>query len=198
MNETTDRSYGTPRAYEALKRELIGSLAGTVLEIGAGKGANLAALSRVDRWIGLEPSRARFRTLGKASQRLGARAEVVRGRAERLPLADQSVDAVLATIVLCSVRDQDRALAEIVRVLRPGGTFVFFEHVEPQPRTWSHRAAKVWAPISRVVDHGCDPTRRTWEALERSEFDDLSVRWFELPAGFGLRMPYIGGEAVKR
>lgn len=185
-----------PREYEALKRELIGALTGTVLEIGAGRGANLSTLTRATHWIGLEPSGARRRKLRQACGSFAGSTEVAAGRAERLPLGDASVDAVLATIVLCSVSDQDRALAEVVRVLRPGGVFVFFEHVAPPPRTWSSRAARLWAPLSRTFDHGCDPTRRTWEALDRSGLDIASMRWFELPVGLGLRMPYIGGEGV--
>ncbi|MDN5853221.1 MAG: class I SAM-dependent methyltransferase [Actinomycetia bacterium] len=194
--DDTCAAVGTPAAYNALKRELIGSLTGTVLEIGAGKGTNLAGLHRAHRWIGLEPSRSRRRSLRRATERFSGSAEVIAGHAERLPLDDASVDSVLATIVLCSVRDQDRVLAEIARVLRPGGTFVFFEHVMPPPRTWSRRAARVWAPVSRTFDHGCDPTRRTWEAVERSELTVSGLRWFEFPVGLGLRMPYIGGEAV--
>lgn len=188
---------GTPAAYNALKRELIGSLTGTVLEIGAGKGTNLAALHRAQRWIGLEPSRSRRRSALQAVERFAGSAEVIDGRAEQLPLDDASVDSVLSTIVLCSVRDQERVLAEIARVLRPGGTFVFFEHVVPPPRTWSRRAAHAWAPLSRTFDHGCDPRRRTWESIERSALSVSGLRWFEFPVGFGLRMPYIGGEATK-
>ncbi|UYM06650.1 class I SAM-dependent methyltransferase [Solicola gregarius] len=188
---------GTPAAYDSLKRELIGSLTGTVLEIGAGKGANLQSLARADRWIGLEPSASRRRALRRKADRFRGTADVLAGRAERLPVEDASVDAVLATIVLCSVRDQERVLAEVVRVLRPGGAFVFFEHVVPPAGTWSNRAARAWAPVSRVVDHGCDPRRRTWEAIERSDLAIDELRWFELPMGFGVRSPYIGGRATK-
>ena len=197
MNDVGVERIGKPPEYNALKRELIGSLAGTVLEIGAGRGANLSALRRADHWIGLEPSGARRRSLQREVERFSGSAKVIAGHAERLPLDDSSVDSVLATVVLCSVRDQDQVLAEVARVLRPGGTFVFFEHVAPPPRTWSHRAARIWAPISRTFDHGCDPTRRTWEAIERSELSVPGMRWFEFPVGFGLRMPYIGGEAGK-
>ena len=198
MELNTATSPGTPAAYDALKRELIGSLTGTVLEIGAGKGSNLTMLRRADRWIGLEPSRSRRRHLHKSAGQFRGSTEVLAGKAEDLPVEDAAVDAVLVTIVLCSVNEQDRTLAEITRVLRPGGVFVFFEHVAPPPRTWSRRAARMWAPVSRTFDHGCDPTRRTWEAIERSELSVSDLRWFEFPVGFGLRMPYIGGKAVRR
>lgn len=180
-------------AYDAYKRELIGSLRGTVLEIGAGRGANFGSLRQVSHWIGVEPSRGRRAALRRAVTVPSA--EVVAGIAEDLPLADGSVDAVLCTIVLCSVRDQAAAIAEVRRVLRPGGRFVFFEHVAAPPGTASCRAQRVWAPLSRVFDHGCDPARRTWESLRAGGLDDLTMRWFELSMAFGLRSPYIGGHA---
>lgn len=187
---------GDPAVYAAYKRDLIGSLQGTVLEIGAGRGANFGSLRRVTRWIGVEPSRSRRVALRRAA--VLPSAEVLKGRAERLPVPDGSVDGVLSTVVLCSVRDHAAALAEIERVLRPGGRFVFFEHVAAAPGTWSNRVQRLWRPVSRVFDHGCDPTRRTWESLERSGLDGLRIRWFELPEVLGLRVPYIGGYAVRR
>lgn len=190
---------GGPAAYAAYKRKLIGSLEGTVLEIGAGRGANFGSLHRAGHWIGVEPSRRRRAALRRtAAHRTALRGtDVLDGRAEQLPIEDASVDAVLSTIVLCSVRDQAAALAEVRRVLRPGGRFVFFEHVAAAPGTGSHRAQRVWAPISRTFDHGCDPTRRTWESLRECGLSELRLRWFEFREVFGLRVPYIGGEAVK-
>ena len=111
--------------------------------------------------------------------------------AEHIPLPDSSVDAVLATIVLCSVRDQDRALAEIVRVLRPGGRFVFFEHVAAARGTWTRRWQALTGPFSRAFDHGCDPTRETWRALERAPLHELELSWFA-----SGRKPFIGGVGV--
>lgn len=186
---------GGPEAYAAHKRDLIGALEGAVLEVGAGRGANFGALRRISHWIGVEPSRRRRVALRRAAALPSA--EVLDGRAESLPIPDSSVDAVLCTIVLCSVRDQAAALAEVHRVLRPGGRFVFFEHVAAPTKTWSHRAQRAWAPLSRRFDHGCDPTRRTWEALRDCDLVGLRMRWFELPAGLGLRMPYIGGHASR-
>lgn len=197
MDSAAERDdVGDATAYAAYKRELIGSLEGSVLEIGAGRGANFAAMRQVSHWIGVEPS-GRRRT---ASRRAGVLpgAEVLAGRAERLPVADGSVDNVLSTVVLCSVRDHTAALSEIERVLRPGGRLVFAEHVAAPPGTGSFRAQRLWAPLSRVFDHGCDPTRRTWESLERCGLVDLRIRWFELPMAFGLRAPYIVGQAVRR
>ena len=111
-------------AYDTVKRSLFADLRGTVLEIGAGKGANFGLLPGQVRWVGLEPAGRRRRRLAR-----GHAGVVLAGIGEQIPLRDHSVDAVISTIVLCSVRDQDRVLTEVRRVLRPGGVFVFCEHV---------------------------------------------------------------------
>lgn len=121
-------------AYERDKARLLGELRGRVLEIGAGGGANFSRLPHGVDWVGLEPSRRARRRLARSGH------TVLDAPAEAVPLPDDSVDAVVSTIVLCSVADQDRALAEVVRVLRPGGRLVFFEHVAAPRGTWRRRA----------------------------------------------------------
>lgn len=180
-----DRMVHDMRTYEADKRRLIGALTGHVLEIGAGTDANRARLAPQARWTGLEPNRRRRERCERSG---GA---VLDASAEAIPLPDHSVDAVLSTIVLCSVRDQDVALAEALRVLRPGGQLVFFEHVAAPRGTWARRMQRLAAPISRVVDHGCDPSRETWAALERASFRSLELRWYAR-----RRTRFIGGYAV--
>lgn len=188
---TTPRNMG---AYAQLKRSLIGGLTGRVLEIGAGTGANFSLLdARVD-WVGLEPNRTRRWQLEHPSQPRGG--TILDGVAEQIPMPDASVDAVLATIVLCSVRSQEQTLAEVVRVLRPGGRFVFFEHVAAPRGSWTRRLQGVAAPFSRVFDHGCDPARKTWRALERAPFRALSVDRFTMPGALGADWPFIGGFGV--
>ena len=103
-------------AHATRKRELIGALAGTVLEIGAGAGANFGFLPPGVTWLGLEPDPGRRRRLARAAAARGHRAPVIAAPAERIPLGDATVDAVLATLVLCSVADQGRSLAEVRRV----------------------------------------------------------------------------------
>lgn len=176
-------SYEPFGAYEALKRELIGGLTGRVLEIGVGRCANFGLLSAGVDWVGIEPSCRHRRRLDDG--------RVLPGVAEALPLPDQSVDVVLGTIVLCSVDSQRLALAETNRVLRPGGRYVFFEHVASPQGTWRHRGERLVAPVTRRLDHGCDPSRETWRALERAPFRTLDLRWFRRG-----RQRFIGGFAV--
>lgn len=182
--------------YETLKNDLIGGLSGTVLEIGAGTGRNFARLAPGTEWIGLEPDRRARAKLRSSAARHGRReATILDAPAEAIPLDDASVDAVVSTVVLCSVDDQDAALAEVARVLRPGGRLVFFEHVAASPGTWTRRLQRVWAPFSRRFDRGCDPVRDTEAAIGRANLAFVEVRRFPLPAGLGLTVPFIAGYA---
>jgi ubiquinone/menaquinone biosynthesis C-methylase UbiE len=182
--------------YDRAKRAAIAGLHGTVLEIGAGRGRNFALLPAGVTWIGIEPNGRRRTALAAAARRSGHPRDPLPATAEALPLPDHSVDAVLATVVLCSVRDQDRALAEIARVLRPGGEFVFAEHVAAPPRTWKCAAQRLIAPLSRVLDSGCDPARDTERAIRRSRLHIVELGRYHLPALPGVTVPYIVGRAV--
>lgn len=182
--------------YESLKDDLIGGLSGTVLEIGAGTGRNFARLARSAEWIGLEPDRRVHARLRASAERHGHKeATILDAPAEAIPLDDDSVDAVVSTVVLCSVDDQDAALAEVTRVLRPGGRLVFFEHVAAPVGTWTRRLQRMWAPFSRRFDKGCDPIRDTGAAIGRADFAFVDLRRFVLPAGLGLTVPFIAGHA---
>ncbi len=122
-------SQGHAHVSEPWRRRLLGDLAGTVLEIGPGTGVNLAYLPDGVYWIGLEPNPYFHPHLRRALSLRGLSGDVLLGQAEAIPLPEGSVEAVVATLVLCSVEDPRRALAEILRVLKPGGRFVFLEHV---------------------------------------------------------------------
>ncbi|BDG17332.1 class I SAM-dependent methyltransferase [Thermus brockianus] len=118
---------------EPWRKKLLGSLAGKVLEIGPGTGVNLAYLPDGVHWIGLEPNPYLHPHLKRALSLRGLSGEVLLGQAEAIPLPEESVEAVVATLVLCSVADPRATLAEILRVLKPGGRLVFLEHVAAPP-----------------------------------------------------------------
>jgi ubiquinone/menaquinone biosynthesis C-methylase UbiE len=181
--------------YDARKSALLGALTGTVLEIGAGDGANFPDLPAGIAWHGLEPNPNRCRSLVRTAAAYGHHAPVITAPAERIPLGDASVDAVLATTVLCSVTDQKTALAEVRRVLRPDGAFVFFEHVAAPAGTWARRAQRCWAHVTRRVDAGCDPSRETWRAIETAGFREVQARWYTRQPGHGIYNPFLGGIA---
>jgi ubiquinone/menaquinone biosynthesis C-methylase UbiE len=177
------------------KRALLGNLSGDVLEIGPGTGVNFAHLPRGVRWIGVEPNAYLRERLRAEAARRGLSAEVKAGTADRLPLPDRSVDAVISTLVLCSVPDVDAVLGEVRRVLRPGGRFVFLEHVGAPPGTWLRTIQRLARPIWRVVGDGCHPDRDTVAAIERAGFADLRAERFDVPVG--LVSPHAAGVATK-
>ena len=121
------------------KRRLFADLAGTVLEIGPGTGANLPFYPKGIRWIGIEPNPHMHDYLRKRAAALGIEVDLRRGIAEQTDLAPESVDTVISTLVLCSVDDLPAVLAEIHRVLKPGGRFLFLEHVAAPRGTWLRR-----------------------------------------------------------
>ncbi len=158
------------------RRQLLTGLSGTVLEIGAGTGRNVALYpAGVERVLLCEPNRhMRARLARVAANRVSA--EVVDATGEHLPLPDESVDGVLSTLVLCSVADPEQVLREIVRVLRPGGTFAFIEHVaaadRPERLAWQRRVEPVW----RRVAGNCHLTRQTEAVIAASglRIDDIT------------------------
>jgi SAM-dependent methyltransferase len=111
------------------KRKLLADLHGDVLEIGPGSGVNLSYYAPDVHWIGVEPNPYSHRYLHATAAALGRALDLRTGYTEALPAPDQSMDAVVSTLVLCSVHDLDASLAEIRRVLKPGGKYVFLEHV---------------------------------------------------------------------
>ncbi len=177
------------------KRRLLGELAGTLIEIGAGTGANLPYLKSGVRWFGVEPNPAMRRYVEHKARQLGVNAQLVEGRAERLPLASASADAVISTLVLCGVADQRAVLEEILRVLKPGGRFVFLEHVAAEPGTATRRRQRLIRPVWSLLADGCRPDRETWRAIESTGFAHLEYERFRLP--LPIAGPHIAGVAIK-
>lgn len=187
----------TNRLLGARKRALFAGLHGTVLEIGPGTGANLPFLPPDVRWIGVEPNLYMHRYLREKAVRLGREVEVRCGTAEQLDLPDESVDAVIATLVLCSVDDVTQALHEVRRVLKPDGQFVFIEHVAAPRGTMLRRFQELVQPVWSLIADGCHPDRETWVALEHAGFRELRYERFELAIPLKIVAPCIAGVAVK-
>lgn len=155
----------------AWRDELLAGVSGDVLEIGAGTGRNLDHYRSVDRLILAEPDRHMRAKLAHAVARAssGLRVEVRSDSADRLGLPNASVDVVVSTLVLCSVGDLQATLADIRRVLRPGGRLVFLEHVASDDAArlaWQRRLEWPW----KLVAGGCHLTRDTASAMEAAGF----------------------------
>ncbi len=117
-------------------------------------------------------------------------------KAENLPFDDDSFDTVVSTLVLCTVPDQQRAIAEIRRVLKPGGQLLFIEHVrsdDPKTAKWQDRLHRPW----HFVGHGCNCNRDTAEALTRAGFRMEMESW-RMPKAPPIVRPVIEGAATSR
>jgi ubiquinone/menaquinone biosynthesis C-methylase UbiE len=155
----------------AWREALLRPLEGSVLEVGAGTGANLALYpATLERLVLTEPDGAMRRKLERRARELGRDVRVLDAPIERLPFEAASFDALVSTLVLCSVRRQDEALAEMKRVLKPGGRLVFIEHVAAEPgarrRAWQGRLEPFW----RRIAGNCHLTRETAEAIGAAGF----------------------------
>ena len=177
------------------KKDLLGGLRGTVLEIGPGTGTNLKFYDPGVRWLGVEPNPYMHDYLREEAARLGREIEIRSLVAERLDAGDDSMDAVVSTLVLCSVSDPAQVLAEVRRVLKPGGRFVFLEHVADAPETRLRWWQDFLTPFWQKLADGCHPNRETWKTIEAAGFARVDHEHFRLP--LGPVGPQIAGVAVK-
>jgi ubiquinone/menaquinone biosynthesis C-methylase UbiE len=178
------------------RAELLADLSGEVLEVGAGTGSTLSLYPKaVTRLVLAEPDPHMRRRLREKPRPAGV--EVSDASLEKLPFDDQSFDAVVCSLVLCSVRDQKAALAEIARVLRPGGRLVFLEHVaadgKPDRLKWQGRIEPVW---KHLMDN-CHLTRRTEAAIAAAGLQIERIQRESIRKALPIVRPSIRGTARK-
>ncbi len=182
----------------AWRGELIGELRGAVLEVGAGTGANLPLYSHaVERLVLAEPDRAMMSRLQERLGGVGRRAELCEAPMHRLPFEDGSFDAVVCTLVLCSVEDPQACLGEVRRVLRPGGKLAFIEHVCDEHRFGRRLLQRGLEPIWKPLAGGCHLTRRTETAIRDAGFELTEVRRESLRKALPMLRASVRGVARK-
>lgn len=174
--------------FSELRRLTLAAARGRVLEIGVGTGLNLEHYpAAVDEVVGIDPNPGMLALAAKQAARAAMPVDLAPGRAESLPFPDGSFDTVVSTVTLCSVESPAAALAEIQRVLAPGGRFLFLEHgLADRPRVarWQRRIT----PLQRRVGDGCHLDRDFRALLAASP---LAVE--ELDAGFDPKLPKLAG-----
>ncbi len=180
------------------RRRLLDGLTGVVLELGAGHGLNFPLYpATVTEVIAIEPEPSLRAAATRAAADAPVPIRVEGGTADELPLEDAGVDAAVASLVLCSVPDQARALAELRRVIRPGGELRFYEHVVPrrQPRRLLIQMADrsgIWPRLAG----GCHPARDTGAAIAEAGFEvESSDRIMFAASRFEPAVPHILGTA---
>jgi SAM-dependent methyltransferase len=177
------------------RRRLLAEARGEVLEIGAGTGLNLRHYpADLDRLVLAEPGPRIGSHIDLDRAPAGVAARLIGAPAEELPFEDASFDTVVSTLVLCTVTDPERAVAEIARVLRPDGRLLFLEHVAADGgwrRTMQRRSADAWASFA----DGCRCDRHTLATIEaRMEVEALErASWRGMPA---IVKPLVSGRAV--
>ncbi|MFN2464583.1 MAG: class I SAM-dependent methyltransferase [Candidatus Dormibacteria bacterium] len=184
-----------------LRGRAISQAAGRTLEIGAGSGSNLAHYtSAVTELVVTEPSPHMLHLLQDRLNRdapLAGRWELVGTGAEELPFPDASFDTVTAGYVLCTIPRPERAIAEIARVLKPGGRYLFIEHVRARDGTLLGRMQDLIEPVHVYVAAGCHPNRRTQELLQGSDLRIERLEHTNMPRSLPSVRPVIVGSARK-
>jgi ubiquinone/menaquinone biosynthesis C-methylase UbiE len=193
LSRTLEKEIGSHRD------ELLDRLGGRVLELGAGNGINFSRYPRaVERVVAVEPEPYLLRRARQAAAAAPVPVSVQAALAERLPFADQSFDAAVSCLVLCSVPDQAVALAELRRVLRPGAELRFFEHVRASGGVKVR--AQALADTSGIwprMGGGCHCGRDTVSAIRAAGFDIKRCRSLGVGPAWMLTNPHVLGCAVR-
>jgi len=190
----------TEKAGAAAHRdELLAGLEGRVIEVGAGSGLCFSHYpATVHEVVAFEPEPHLRHLAERAASTAPVPVQVADGLAENLPVNDMSFDAAVVSLALCSVPDQRRALAELYRVLRPGGSLRFYEHVrsdDPREARFQDRINWIWP----LFVGGCHPNRDTEAAIIETGFRVGQCRRFHFrPSAYAAAVsPHIIGQAIR-
>jgi len=174
------------RAATRYRSLIVPKARGTVLEIGVGSGLNLPFYgSGVEHLYGLDPSEELLAMAGKKARAIAFPIDFIAHACEEIPLDDSSVDTVVMTWTLCSIADPAKALKEVRRVIKSGGTLLFVEHgLAPEIRVqaWQQRLNPLWSKLTG----GCDLNRKMDQLIRTAGFDlaGLKTEYAEGPRPF--------------
>lgn len=177
------------------KRRVFRDLPDEVVEIGSGVGANLPYLAPGTSLVALEPNRPMHARLRSAALWRGITLDLRERMAEDTGLGDHSVDTVISSLVLCSVQDPDAVLAEIRRVLRPGGTFRFVEHVAARSGSLTRVVQRALRRPWAWTFEGCSCERDLEHAIRTAGFARVDVERYRIRTPFVPFNTHIAGVA---
>jgi ubiquinone/menaquinone biosynthesis C-methylase UbiE len=170
--------------YAAIKSRLLEQAPAVVVELGPGAGANLRYLPRGTKLIAVEPNLHMHPVLERRARQLGIDLDLRGLAGESLDLPSASVDFVFSSLVLCTVEQPEQVIAEVRRVLKPGGRFACVEHVEAPAGSAIHRMQRLLRRPWKWVFEGCDLCRDTGATLRSSGFAQVDVQSLVLPTIF--------------
>lgn len=178
------------------RKRQVEQVAGTVMELGAGTGLNLPYYpAGLDRLVLVEPDFHKARLLAEKEPPTGVNPEILRAPGESLPFEDDTFDTVVETLVLCTVADPEATAAEIRRVLKPGGRFLFTEHVRSESPRLGRIQDRMEGPWKKFAD-GCHCNRRTVPMLQANGFEVSVKAEMDQFAMFPLVRPIVSGSAT--
>lgn len=176
------------------RARLVSGAEGDVLEVGAGTGRNLSLYDAAERLVALEPEADMRARAERRARRAKVPVEVVDGDAMALPFPDGSFDTVVTSLVLCTIPDPGRALHEVGRVLRSGGSLRFYEHGRSEDPRLAARQDR-WCRPWRWFGRGCHPNRRIVDLIEAAGFHVREIEEHPLKGVPSIVSPHVLGVA---
>ncbi|XP_069509523.1 thiol S-methyltransferase TMT1A-like [Ambystoma mexicanum] len=171
-----------------------------VLELGCGPGSNFPFYPRGAK-VTCTDANPHFQEYLRKSQaendHLHFEPNLVAPAENLSEVDDASVEVVVSTAVLCSVNSVEKALKEVLRILKPGGAYFFVEHVCADPSTWTYIFQKIYDPAWKNIFGGCNLCRETWKDLEKAPFSEMKLQHIRAPLPLQPTAPHIIGYAIK-
>lgn len=171
-------------------------MTGTVVEIGPGTGVNMRFYADDVRVVAVEPNRNMHGPLQGSAAEHDVDLEIRTVQGERIDLDDDSADHVVGTLVLCGVDDPAQVLAEVRRVLKPGGTYFFLEHVGAAPGTAVRRVQDLVHRPHRWLANGCETNRDTAAVIDAAGFASVDHELVDPGLAGAYIRPHLVGRAV--
>ncbi len=187
---------GIDQVFQHHKDQVLVDLPDRIVEIGPGLGSNFGRYAAGTQVTAFEPNLAMHQGLREAAAAAGIEIEIRSDDLREAQLDTGSVRAVVSTLVLCSVGDQASMVAEIYRILEPGGRFLFVEHVaseQPRIRRWQRAIRWPWG----LIGDGCDPAPHTVEAIEDAGFSEVRAERDIVGSKLNPAHPVYWGTAIR-
>lgn len=185
-------------AFSRMRQRMVPLAEGVVVEVGFGSGLNLAYYdpAKVQRLVGVDPDATMLALAKRQTGSVPFTLECLQAGGESIPLADASADTAVVAYALCTIPEPQAALAEIRRILKPGGRLVFLEHGQREPgwrRAVQDRLNRVWGALAG----GCNLNRNPLQLVRDARFDVREARQESFPPTFWLLGSHYSGLAVR-